>query len=81
MPGMTDPSTCPQIPAMHFAPTAFRGATSTSQVEVPMIFTIVRSVMPPPTAPMCASKAPTATAVPGFSPRRFAHSSVRPPAL
>ena len=81
MPGITDPSTWPQIPAMHLLPTAFRGATRMSQVEVPMIFTRVLSVIPPPTAPMWASNAPTATVVPGSRPSRLAHSSVSPPAL
>ncbi len=52
MPGTTDPSTWPQMPAMHLLPTAFVGATSMSQVEVPMIFTMAPSVMHPPTAPM-----------------------------
>ncbi len=81
MPGMMEPSTWPQMPVTHFAPTARFGATSMSQVEVPMIFTSVRSVIWPPAAPMCASKAPTATATPGRRPSRRAHSSVRPPAF
>ena len=51
MPGMMEPSTCPQMPAMHFLPTARCGATIMSHVDVPMIFTRVRSVMQPPTPP------------------------------
>jgi len=81
MPGMTEPSTWPQMPATHFFPTARVGATMTSQVEVPMIFTMVRSVMRPPTAPMCASNAPAATTAPAGMPSFFAHSAVTPPAL
>ena len=32
-----------------------------------------------PTAPRCASKAPTATGMPAFNPVFFAHSAVKPP--
>ena len=44
------------------------GMTIMSQVLVPRILTSVPSRMPAPTAPMCASNAPTAMAMPGFSP-------------
>ena len=69
MPGMMEPSTCPQMPGTSWRRWPWRGATIMSQVEVPMIFTRVRSVICPPTPPMCASKAPTATAMPGIQPQ------------
>ncbi len=78
-PGTIEPSTWPQMPATVRPPTSAAGATSMSQVEVPMILVSVPGVIPPPTPPMCASKAPTATAMPGLSPRRPAHSALRSP--
>ena len=80
MPGMTEPSTCPQMPGTSLSPMTSCGATMMSQVEVPMIFNSVALRMPAPTAPMCASNAPTATAAPAFRPSRAAHSSVSVPA-
>ena len=83
-----EPSTWPQMPATgRLAPaappgvcrplSASGGATSMSQVEVPMIFIMVARVIPPPTAPTCASKQPTATGIPSASPSRPAHSALR----
>ena len=54
--------------------------TIMSQVLVPRIFTSVPSRIPAPTAPMCASNAPAAIAMPGFSPSFFAHSAESRPA-
>jgi hypothetical protein len=42
------------------------GEIMRSQVLVPRIFTSVPSLMPAPTAPVCASKAPTQIAVPSL---------------
>ena len=55
--------------------------TSMSQVDVPMILTSDPGRIPAPTAPMCASKAPAATAVPSFRPSLCAHSGHSPPTL
>ena len=52
-----------------------------SQVLVPMIFTSVPGLMPAPTAPMWASNAPTATAMPGGRPTCSAISAVSSPAF
>ena len=57
------------------------GATIMSQVLVPMIFTSVPALMPAPTAPMWASKAPTATATPAGRPTFAATSAVSEPAF
>ena len=51
-----------------------------SQVLVPMIFTSVPGLMPAPTAPMCASNAPTATGMPAGRPTFLATSAVSAPA-
>jgi hypothetical protein len=51
-----------------------------SQVLVPMIFTSVPGAMPQPTAPRCASNAPTATGIPARKPVFFAHAAVSRPA-
>ena len=56
------------------------GAIIRSQVDVPMILTSVPSRIPEPTAPRCASNAPTATGIPAGSPSRAAQSAVRRPA-
>ena len=50
-----------------------------SQVDVPMIRTSAPGLISAPTAPMCASKAPTATATLVVSPSFSAHSGVRLP--
>ena len=50
-----------------------------SQVLVPMIFTSVPGPMPAPTAPMWASKAPTATGTPAGRPTSWAHVGRSPP--
>ena len=56
------------------------GAIAMSQVLVPMIFTSVPGATPEPTAPRCASNAPTATGMPAVNPVFFAHSrSIRRP--
>ena len=55
----------PQTPGMSASSLSF-GMTIMSQVLVPRILTSVPSLMPAPTAPMCASKAPTAMAMPGL---------------
>ena len=47
-----------------------------SQVLVPMIFTSVPGLMPAPTPPVWASKAPTATGKPAGSPTLAATSAV-----
>ena len=39
MPGITEPSTCPQMPATSRLPTSAVGATTMSQVLVPITFT------------------------------------------
>ena len=44
-----------------------------SQVLVPMILTSVPGATPEPTAPRCASNAPTATGMPAVKPVFFAH--------
>ena len=50
------------------------GQTQMSQVLVPMILTKRPVSTPEPTPPRWASKAPTATAIPGRRPSFFAHS-------
>ena len=79
-PGSTDPSTCPQMPSMHRSPISVFSATMMSHVEVPMMRVSTPGATEAPTAPMCASSAPTATAMPWGSPNRAAHSVVSVPA-
>ncbi len=79
MPGMIEPGTMPHRPGMSGSASA-SGATIMSQVLVPMIFTSVPGLMPAPTAPVWASKAPTATGTSGGSPTLRANSAVSPPA-
>ena len=55
------------------------GQTAMSQVLVPMIFTSAPGATPEPTAPRCASNAPTATGIPARKPVFFAHAAVKPP--
>ena len=55
------------------------GAIAISQVLVPMIFTSVPGATPDPTAPRCASKAPTATGIPAGKPVFFAQAGVSVP--
>ena len=52
MPGMTLPSTCPQMPLIHFVPISSYEATMTSHVDVPITRTSVWGLTPAPTAPM-----------------------------
>ena len=56
------------------------GQTQMSQVLVPMILTKRPVSTPEPTPPRCASKEPTATAIPERRPSFLAQSFVRPPA-
>src|ERR1700722_11962946 len=56
------------------------GQTAISQVLVPMILTSVPGAMPAPTAPRCASNAPTATGIPLLKPVRVDQSPVNSPA-
>ena len=72
MPGMIEPGTMPHRPGMSGSALSI-GATIMSQVLVPMIFTRVPGLMPAPTAPMWASNAPTATAMPGGRPTCRGH--------
>ena len=62
------------------ASSALLGATTISQVLVPMILTRTPLLMPEPTAPKWASNAPIATGIPAFSPSLPAHSPVSRPA-
>jgi len=55
------------------------GAIAMSQVLVPMIFTSVPGATPEPTAPRCASNAPTATGILAVKPVFFDHAAVSPP--
>ena len=80
MPGRIEPGTMPHRPGMS-GKRSSNGATIMSQVLVPMIFTSVPGRMPAPTAPMWASKAPTATGTPAGRPTFRANSAVSPPAL
>src|SRR4030042_1910234 len=79
MPGMMEPSTCPQIPLMSLSPISSVGATSMSHVEVPMALHRMYGLISPPTAPMCASNAPTPTGMPPGMPSLPDHSRQRPP--
>ena len=78
--GTMEPGTMPQRPGMSGSWLSI-GATIMSQVLVPMIFTSVPALMPAPTAPMWASKAPTATATPAGRPTFAATSAVSEPAF
>ena len=80
-PGSTEPSTWPQIPLMQRPPTSSLPATMMSQVDVPMIRVSIPGATDAPTAPIWASSAPTATAIPWGSPSLSAHSGVSSPAL
>src|SRR5437764_74772 len=73
-PRTTEPSTCPQIPWTSFSGPFPFGTTSTSHVLVPITLTSRCGRMPAPTAPTCASNAPTATTVSRGRPSRAAHS-------
>ena len=80
-PGSTEPSTWPQIPLIQRPPTSSLPATMMSQVDVPMIRVSIPGATDAPTAPIWASSAPTATAIPWGSPSLSAHSAVSSPAL
>src|SRR5690606_12718279 len=80
IPGMIDPFTCPQIPRTSLLSISSVGATSMSQVDVPITLLRWYGSICPPTAPMCASKAPTPTTTSVVSPSRCAHSSEGLPA-
>ena len=80
-PGSTEPSTWPQIPLIQRPPTSSLPATMMSQVDVPMIRVSIPGATDAPTAPIWASSAPTATAIPRGSPSLSAHSGVSSPAL
>ena len=56
------------------------GATTMSQVLVPMILTSTPLLIPEPTAPRCASKAPIATGIPAGRPSLLDHAFVSFPA-
>src|SRR5690606_18483735 len=73
-PGITEPSTCPQIPRTGNVPLASLGDTIISHVEVPITRTKVLLSIFAPTAPECASKVPTATIVFVVKPSLSAHS-------
>ena len=51
-----------------------KSPTTISQQLVPIILTIVPSPIPEPTAPRCASNAPTAIGIPSLRPSLVAHS-------
>ena len=80
MPGITEPSTCPQMPLIVLLPTTSVGDTIMSQVDVPITRTRVNSSTSAPTAPACASKVPTLTTVLLDKPDLAAHSSLSVPA-
>lgn len=77
----TEPSIWPQIPLIQRPPTSSLPATMMSQVDVPMIRVSIPGATDAPTAPIWASSAPTATAIPWGSPSLSAHSCVSSPAL
>ena len=79
IPGITLPSTWPQIPLMHFVPISSYDATITSHVDVPITLTRVCVVTPAPTAPMWQSYAPPATTTFSLRPSLCAHSLHRWP--
>src|SRR5664279_1451281 len=58
----------------------FRSDDDVTHVEVPILFTSVPGAAPPPTAPICASYAPTQTITDSESPSFCAHSGVSVPA-
>src|SRR5680860_465041 len=80
IPGITEPSTCPQIPLTVLEPIVPLEETIISQVEVPITSTSAWSSILAPTAPECASKVPTATTVSVVRPSFLAHSPLSMPA-
>ena len=74
--GMTEPSTCPQMPRTQ---NGGFGATRMSQVLVPMILTRTPGRIPAPTAPAWQSKRPTATTTFSETPSFAAHFLERVP--
>ena len=79
-PGITEPSTWPQMPLMRLSPTFSAAETRISQVDVPTILVRTSSDMEAPTAPTWASMAPTPTFIVPGSPSSAASSGQMVPA-